>query len=267
MSTLHHQTLMPTKALPASAPALVLLHGWGASSAVWQPVLPLLREHFRITLIDLPGFGRSQAVAADTLAEWQALVLAVAPPQAIWMGWSLGGLLALHVAHQAPARVTALALVAANPCFVQRQDWASAMPEARFSQFRSQFDSDPEQAVGRFIALQCLGSVSMRSDVRFLQEQARQHGAGLEPALLAGLELLAGQDARSEFAGVEPPVLALLGGQDQLVPVELKDSLEQLRPDTEVAVIEEGAHLPFLSHPEPFSLLFHGFCRQHGLLT
>ncbi|MCP5077676.1 MAG: alpha/beta fold hydrolase, partial [Psychromonas sp.] len=46
---------------------LVLLHGWGVNSAVWQPVVELLGKHFRLHLIDLPGFGESKAVADYSL--------------------------------------------------------------------------------------------------------------------------------------------------------------------------------------------------------
>ena len=41
-------------------PDLVLLHGWGISSSIWEPVLPLLKPHFRVTTIDLPGIGKSE---------------------------------------------------------------------------------------------------------------------------------------------------------------------------------------------------------------
>ncbi|NHX33796.1 alpha/beta fold hydrolase, partial [Escherichia coli] len=39
---------------------LVLLHGWGLNAQVWQTIIPRIASHFRVHLVDLPGYGRSQ---------------------------------------------------------------------------------------------------------------------------------------------------------------------------------------------------------------
>ena len=48
---------------------LVLLHGWGLNAEVWQSIVPRLSAQFRLHLIDLPGYGRSQGFTAMTLDE------------------------------------------------------------------------------------------------------------------------------------------------------------------------------------------------------
>ena len=48
----------------STAPALVLIHGLGASGRAFDLVAPLLAARFRVIVPDLPGFGRSGAVAA-----------------------------------------------------------------------------------------------------------------------------------------------------------------------------------------------------------
>ena len=40
---------------------VILLHGWGQNIAMMEPLGNMLSENFRITIIDLPGFGESQA--------------------------------------------------------------------------------------------------------------------------------------------------------------------------------------------------------------
>ncbi len=57
--TLYYDTYACTGAAGAQAPDLVLLHGWGLHSVVWDPVVPALLQHFQVTVIDLPGMGRS----------------------------------------------------------------------------------------------------------------------------------------------------------------------------------------------------------------
>ncbi len=79
---------------------LVLIHGWGISGNVWESVADKLSNQYRVTIVDLPGYGRSAkyhlehyslSAVANKLAE-------VIPPQSIVMGWSLGGMIAMKLA-------------------------------------------------------------------------------------------------------------------------------------------------------------------------
>ena len=77
---------------------LVLLHGWGLNAQVWDCITPQLASHFTLHLVDLPGYGRSGGYGAMSLEAMAQRVLELAPPQAVWLGWSLGGLVASQVA-------------------------------------------------------------------------------------------------------------------------------------------------------------------------
>lgn len=48
-------------------PPLLLLHGFGISYTIWQALTPLLRGHFQLILVELPGIGESPPVAAGEL--------------------------------------------------------------------------------------------------------------------------------------------------------------------------------------------------------
>ena len=76
---------------------LVLLHGWGLNAEVWRCIDEELSSHFTLHLVDLPGFGRSRGFGAMSLADMAEAVLRQAPDKAIWLGWSLGGLVASHM--------------------------------------------------------------------------------------------------------------------------------------------------------------------------
>ena len=91
---------------------LVLLHGWGMSSAVWGDLANELTANYRVTLLELPGHGSSPlAPGAKSLQDWAHACLAVAPERASWLGWSLGGLVGMQVALLAPERVETLVMV------------------------------------------------------------------------------------------------------------------------------------------------------------
>ena len=80
---------------------LVLLHGWGMNSAVWSGFTRRLAERWRLTLIDLPGHGASPYRGETVLQQWADACLESAPQRAVWLGWSLGGLVALEAALRA----------------------------------------------------------------------------------------------------------------------------------------------------------------------
>lgn len=262
----YHDTYACTGPAGAGAPELVLLHGWGLHAIVWDPVVPALLERFQVTVIDLPGLGRSPVPAGGyDLDRVLAQLLAVAPARAVWMGWSLGGELALALASRHPERVSALCLVASNPCFVQRPDWPAAMPAPVFRQFRDFFEEDRDGTLIRFLSLQCRGSVRMKEDIRFLQEILYHHGLPAPQALRGGLALLDGLDLRNDLSTLTQPVQCILGDGDHLVPAAVGTALRALRPDIDIAVIAGSGHVPFLARPALFTEAFFDFAQAQGL--
>lgn len=86
---------------------LLLLHGNGACGAWWDAVGPLLADRARVVAIDLAGHGESDWADRYHLDEWRDDVLEVArilnaPRETVLIGHSMGGLVALKAAWQAP---------------------------------------------------------------------------------------------------------------------------------------------------------------------
>lgn len=93
---------------------LVFLHGFAQTAESWKPIA----EHFvdaghQCVLVDLPGHGGSSGVRADLRRT--ADMVATLGGEATWVGYSLGGRVALHVALMYPQLVESLVLVGANP--------------------------------------------------------------------------------------------------------------------------------------------------------
>jgi len=230
-------------------PALVLLHGWGLGSDVWEPLLPLLEPHFGIVRIDLPGLGRSAEYPQPySLEDVAAAVLGQAPESAIWLGWSLGGLVAAEAARQAPERVRGLVTVASNPCFVARGDWPCAMAPEVFDDFVTRLDTDPARTLASFALLQTRGAEGGRETLRLLKTLIKN----LEPTALApALQLLA-EDRRETLAAIKVPMLHLFGGEDSLVPATVVEQLAVRLPGAALLRYDGAGHLPFHSHADRF---------------
>ena len=203
---------------------LVLLHGWGLNAQVWDCITPQLASHFTLHLVDLPGYGRSGGFGAMSLEAMAQRVLEQAPPQAVWLGWSLGGLVASQVAIMRPQRVQALVTVASSPCFAAHEDWPGIKPEV-LAGFQQQLSEDFQRTVERFLALQTMGTESARQDARALKQ-----------AVLS----------------LPMPFLRLYGRLDGLVPRKIVPLLDKLWPESESILFDKAAHAPFVSHPAAF---------------
>ncbi|MGF1685241.1 pimeloyl-ACP methyl ester esterase BioH [Photobacterium japonica] len=230
---------------------LVLIHGWGMNGAVWQHLLPQLTAHYRVHVVDLPGYGFSQGLSAHHLDEMAQLLLEHSPTAATWIGWSLGGLVATRAALLAPEKVRQLVTVSSSPCFAAQGEWRGIKPTV-LADFRQQLDLDFDATVARFMALQAMGSPTARQDVRALKEAVLSRPAPQPAALAAGLQMLAEVDLRPQLAAVTMPWLRLYGRLDGLVPVKVADTLDALAPQSQRQVFASASHAPFISHPDEF---------------
>src|SRR5215216_5896611 len=95
---------------------LVLIPGLGGNCRVWDPIAPLLAEHFNLILLDNRGLGRSVArrkprTLADYSSDLAELLDKLQLDRAHVLGLSLGGIIAQRFAIDHPSRVDRLVLV------------------------------------------------------------------------------------------------------------------------------------------------------------
>lgn len=228
---------------------LVLLHGWGMSSRFMQPFAERLSERFRVTLIDLPGHGRSGLLADGGIASVAMAVLARAPARAHWVGWSLGGLIALQAAVLAPTAVRSLCFLAGSPRFVAATDWPG-VEEAVLNRFASDLHRDYGRTIERFLALQLHGMKDERPLLKALRETLAGQAKPTEAGLAAGLAMLRGTDLRRAVSALHCPLLMLLGRRDRLIPAAVGPAVLALNRGAAVATLEDAAHIPFWTHPD-----------------
>ncbi len=241
-------------------PDLVLLHGWGLNSAVWQEIVPLLEPYYTLHLVDLPGFGFSQQTIVDSadLSLWSEAVLPHLPALFNLLGWSMGGLIALRMALDHPTRIQRLVLMGSSPCFLQQENWPGIRPDV-LSGFNRALQLDTRKTIERFLAIQAMGSESVKEDVKRLKNWLQQRPDATPAALKAGLQLLETVDLRTELAQLNCPVMSLYGRLDSLVPVAAVTEIESLLPDCRSVIFPHAAHTPFLSHPQLFIEALHQF--------
>src|SRR5215218_2782139 len=101
---------------------LVLLHGFTGSAASWSPVIQDLARFRRVVAIDIIGHGASSAprnpshyVVEQALHDLAEVTAQLGIARAAWLGYSMGGRLALGMAVDHPERVSSLILESASP--------------------------------------------------------------------------------------------------------------------------------------------------------
>lgn len=224
-------------------PTIVLLHGWGIDSSIWQPLQSLLND-YRVMTLDLPGYGNqidnTTAWRLDSLAEDLA---SRSPKGALWVGWSLGGLLGLNLALRQPNHIGGLLTLASTPCFIQRPDWSCAMEQQIFNNFKQSCQNNAEQSLHKFKGLTALGG----DNTTAVQLRALNSQVGRE-TLLSGLEILENTDLRLAIKNLRCPTQLLFAANDALVPISIVKHIDEFLTTAVSTVVSGASHALPLSH-------------------
>ena len=229
-----------------SGPDLVLIHGWAMHGGVFASLVERLVAHFRVHVVDLPGHGLSSDEDRFDAVD-SALRIAAATPPALWVGWSLGGLVALHAALQSPAQVRGIVLLAASPRFVTAPDWPHGVAAHVFAEFAAELRVHYRHAIERFVALETMGSPHAQAELRDLKQRVFARGEPRVQALCDGLATLESSDLRDALAILAMPSLWIAGRRDRLVPpAAMRWSAGQSAHGRYLEF--NSGHAPFLEH-------------------
>lgn len=228
-----------------SGPDLVLIHGWTMHGGIFARLLGRLTQRWRVHVVDLPGHGYSRAEGRFDGADC-ARRIADAAPRAVWVGWSLGGLVALHAALGSPAQVRGLVVIASSPRFVSGADWPHGVPVDVFAAFAADLGERYKDAIERFLALETLGSTNAQAELRDLKKQVFERGKPDIAALRDGLHALETTDLRADLAQLGMPSLWIAGRRDRLVAPAAMQWAAHHAPLGRLVELD-GGHAPFLS--------------------
>ncbi len=224
---------------------LVMIPGWAMHRGVWSDWAQSLSKFFQVTMVDLPGHGSSAPWQKMTLENIAQSLASSVDGKVIWLGWSLGGLIALQLARQYPQSTAGIVLVSSNACFLQKQDWPG-VSTSWFNQFREALRGDAGAALKRFIGMVAGG----KSQTRKLRALWHQYSAPPLETLLQGLDILAFTDGREALKGLHCPVTLMVGDDDPLIPVAAIHSMSGLVPNCRTLTLNDAGHAPFLTHSQ-----------------
>lgn len=232
-----------------NGPPLVLAHGWAMHSGLFGALLDRLAARRTLYLVDLPGHGRSRDDASPLELESCVDAIAAQTPPAPWLGWSLGGLFALHAAAARPAQANALVMLCSTPRFVRAEDWTHGMDVEVFRKFETDLQDDVHGTLERFLALETLGCERAVTELRWLRAEAFAHGDPAPAALADGLNLLETCDLRASLPALRVPSLWIGARRDRLVDHRAVLAAAAMTPGSRILRLDSG-HAPFLTHAD-----------------
>lgn len=229
---------------------LVMIHGWAMHGGIFAPLVEALAEHCTMYLVDLPGHGYSRDSELPLDPAICARAIADATPPAAWLGWSMGGLVALRAALDMPQHVRGLAMLCATPRFVSAPDWPQGRDQVLVQQLATDLETDYHSTVDRFLTLEVMGSRDPRGELRKLREEVFSRGEPNLRVLQEGIRILDQTDLRSELPTLKQGNSWWSAGRlDRLVhPDAMEWSAAASRG--EFHVIAHAGHAPFLSHAD-----------------
>lgn len=237
---------------------LVMIHGWAMHGGILAPLVDALADRCTMYVVDLPGHGYSCHSSIPLEPHACARAIADATPPAVWLGWSLGGLVAMTAALDVPSAVHAVVPVCATPRFIRGDDWPYGNDATMVRQLAADLEADYKATVERFIALEAMGSADPRAEARRLKEEAFARGEPDPRVLMEGIRLLESADLRSRLPDIARPSLWVAGRRDRIVhPEAMRWSAEAAGGQFEE--IAHAGHAPFIGHAAVVADVLHRF--------
>lgn len=250
---------VPACSVSGSGPPLLLLNGYAATHADWDPAfLGELGAHAQVLAADHRGMGDSprgdgptsvEGLARDALALLDAREL----ERVDVAGWSMGGMVAQALAALAPERVRRLVLLSTDPggpeaVLADPDVWARLIDHG----------GTPREQATRILDLLFPAPLAADLDAQ-VGELVAAARAGLDPAVLTAQEQAIArwhaEPADERLARITAPVLVAAGEADVVIPAANARVLADALPGARLALFPGGGHAFMAQEPVALAAL------------
>lgn len=250
---------------------LLLLHGFTGSHATYDGVLPMLATDWHCVTVDLLGHGKTDApqdaaryAMREQTADLIAILDGLGVTEAMVLGYSMGGRLALGLAVEYPNRVRTLVLQSASPGLENAQD--RQLRAARDAELATRIETD---GVADFVAgwerlplFATQASIPETQQAKIREERLNQRASGLAGSL-QGMGTGVQPSFWEDLPSLAIPTLLLAGHEDQKfcgIARDMKDAL----PDAKYITFSNAGHTIHLEQPECFGYAVRNWLRIRG---
>jgi pimeloyl-ACP methyl ester carboxylesterase len=223
---------------------MLLLHGVGMNGDYWSNLVPELSQHFRLTLIDLPGHGSSAPLPQEkpALQDFTNAIAEQMTSTAIVIGHSMGALIALDMAVRYPGKVNGIAVL--NGIY-RRSTKAQQAILQRVVQLEQARACEPGPTLERWFGKSPTG-IEARAC-----EQCRSWLEAVQPQhYIAAYRAFATADAPAdnELKALQCPTLFITGAQEPNSTPAMSQAMCALVPQADCHIIEGAKHMLSMTH-------------------
>lgn len=250
---------------PREAPAVLLLHGFGASLHTWDAWARTLDTRYRVIRFDLPAAGLTGPDPAGDHSDERALQVIVslmdtlAVPRAHLVGHSMGGRLAWRLAAEQPARVDRLVLVAPDGFASPGFEYGRAPEVPMLARLLPWTLPRPLLRAGMASAW---ADPAALSDATVDRYHDLMRSPGVRQALIARMAQIVPQPPGPWLRRIEAPVLLVWGERDAMIPPAHAADYQRELPRSRLVLLPGVGHLPQEEAPEASVAAVDAFLRE-----
>jgi len=236
-------------------PTIVLLHGVGLDHTMWGPVSELLADEYQVHALDLPGHGsNSPAPDGITLDDLAGQVAASVPAGSHLVGFSLGALVAQHLARHRPDLVASLTSVN-SVCRRTEAERESVL--GRLAAAQADFPASVEASIDRWFT-------GTGVSQQLIDETRTTLLANNVDSFLNCYRVFATADAQigPELPRITAPALAITGELDGGSTPEMSRRLAAAIPSCRLQVVSGARHMLPVQLPGEFAMSITTFIRE-----
>ena len=224
-----------------SGPAVLLSHGYSATSRMWEGQVGALKDRYRVITWDMRGHGQSDSPADQSLYSEEAtcgdmagILKELGIEKAVVGGLSLGGYMSLAFNVRYPQMVNALMLFDTGPGYknpVAREGWNQTAEQRAVN-----FETKGLEALGRGAEVR----VAQHTSAEGLAKAARGMLAQFDSRIIESLD------------SISVPTLVLVGAKDEPF-LGATDYMVKKIPGAASAVIPDAGHAANIDQPAAFN--------------
>jgi 3-oxoadipate enol-lactonase len=239
---------------PEDAPPVVVSNSLGSTPAMWDPQFPALAERFRVVRYDHRGHGRSPVPPAPyELADLGADVIALLDRLGLervhWCGLSLGGMVGMWMAINAPERIDQLVLCCTSARLGPPEMWADRAATVRAQGVEAVADAGIQRWLSPgFIERE----PEMAAEIRAMLVATPAEGYA------ACCGVIERMDQVPELGEIRAATLVIAAEDDPATPPEHGALIASTVPGAQLAVVKDARHLATIEQPAAMTELILG---------
>jgi pimeloyl-ACP methyl ester carboxylesterase len=239
-----------------SGPAVILLHGWLGSWALWQPTMEALGQKYRCYALDFWGFGesgkkRSSYAVTDFIALVPQFMDALGIIAAPLIGHSMGGTTSLGTTIRYPDRVRKVAVIG-SPIVGSSLSVLLKISGSPFLRWGVRGKLEPLVRWLLMRGLKLYAPVVTRAPEKWWPLLEKDVSSMTVASFVTSIGSLHHTDLRPELHTIKVPALGIYGKRDVLVHPKQHELLKAGVPHARIEVRDNSGHFTMLDEPDAY---------------